>query len=105
MRPGMGFLHDLVGIEVSWSGPSLVRHDTRKNQEEAGMKEIRFRVPDMSCGHCEAAVRGSLETLEGVETVAVSLETKEVAVRSIVELDLADLMGAVSAVGFTPEAV
>ncbi|MBT8398134.1 MAG: heavy-metal-associated domain-containing protein, partial [Gemmatimonadetes bacterium] len=29
------------------------------------MKEIRFRVPDMTCGHCEAAVRGVLETLEG----------------------------------------
>ncbi len=68
------------------------------------MKETRFRVPDMTCGHCEAAVRGSLETLEGVEALDVSLETKEVKVRSIAELDLTDLMGAVRAVGFTPEA-
>jgi copper chaperone CopZ len=67
------------------------------------MKETHFKVPDMSCGHCEAAVRGSLEGVEGVEGVEVSLETKTVSVRSIQELDAHDLMAAVEAVGFTPE--
>jgi copper chaperone CopZ len=49
-------------------------------------------------------VRGALELLEGVETVEVSLETKLVTVRSIHELDQEDLMGAIRATGFTPEA-
>ncbi|MGD2120415.1 MAG: heavy metal-associated domain-containing protein [Gemmatimonadota bacterium] len=68
------------------------------------MNETRLRVPDMSCGHCEASVRGALERLEGVETINVSLETKLVTVRSIHELDQEDLMGAIRAAGFTPEA-
>jgi copper chaperone CopZ len=70
-----------------------------------GMKETRMRVPDMSCGHCEASIRGALEGLEGVESVDVSLETKTVVVRSIEELGAEDLMGAVSSVGFSPETV
>ena len=68
------------------------------------MKEMRMRVPDMSCGHCEASVRGALEGLEGVESIEVSLDTKLVTVRSIQELDEPDLMAAIRAAGFTPEA-
>ena len=69
------------------------------------MKETQFSVPDMSCGHCVASVKGALEVVEGVEAVEVRLETKMVTVRSIVELDSYDLMAAVKAVGFTPESV
>ncbi len=69
------------------------------------MTETQLRVPDMSCGHCEASVRGALERLEGVESIEVSLETKLVTVRSIQELDHLDLMGAIRAAGFTPEAL
>ncbi len=69
------------------------------------MKETQLLVPDMSCGHCEAAVRGALERLEGVAGIHVFLETKLVKVRSIHELDEEDLMGAVRAAGFTPEAI
>ena len=69
------------------------------------MKETRMRVPDMMCGHCEASIRGALESLEGVEDVEVLLETKLVVVRSIEELAPQDLLGAVSSVGFSPEAV
>jgi copper chaperone len=36
------------------------------------MIEARFDVPDMSCGHCKAAVEGELNRLSGVEhSVAV----------------------------------
>ena len=69
------------------------------------MKETQFSVPDMSCGHCVASVQRALEILEGVEGVEVSLETKLVTVRSIMELDEYDLMAAVKAVGFTPESI
>ena len=39
-----------------------------------------YRVEDMSCGHCEAAVRGEVEQVSGVETVEVDLGSKRVAV-------------------------
>ena len=31
------------------------------------MTEKTFNVPDMSCGHCKAAVEGGLKELPGVE--------------------------------------
>ena len=39
-----------------------------------------FRVPDMSCDHCRAAVREGLMAVEGVTAVDVDLETKLVSV-------------------------
>ena len=69
------------------------------------MKETTLRVPDMSCGHCVATVQRSLETLEGVESVDVSLETKMVIVRSIEELGDNDFLEAIKATGFSPESV
>lgn len=37
-------------------------------------------VEGMSCGHCEKAVKGALGELDGVKSVLVNLETKEVQV-------------------------
>ncbi len=71
--------------------------------KETGMKETRMKVPDMSCGHCVATVQRALETLEGVESVDVSLETKVVIVRAIQELEAYDLLETVRETGFTPE--
>ena len=67
------------------------------------MKETRLRIPDMSCGHCVAAVQRALETLEGVETVEVSLDTKVANIRAIQELTVADLVSAVQGAGYSPE--
>ena len=69
------------------------------------MKETRLKVPDMSCGHCVATVERALETLEGVESVGVSLETKMVIVRSIEELGDYDFLETIRATGFSPESV
>ncbi len=44
------------------------------------MTEHRFHVPDMSCEHCERAVRNELLKVAGVFDVDVNLETKVVAV-------------------------
>ena len=44
------------------------------------MSEIKFHVPGMSCGHCEAAVKGEVSKVTGVAGVAVDLETKIVTV-------------------------
>ncbi|WP_343750518.1 copper chaperone CopZ [Lentibacillus halophilus] len=35
-------------------------------------------VKGMTCGHCESAVKGALENLEGVQTVNVNLDTGKV---------------------------
>ena len=67
------------------------------------MKEIRLLIPDMSCGHCVAAVQRALETLEGVETAEVSLDTKVANIRAIHELAVADLVSAVRGAGYSPE--
>ena len=45
------------------------------------MTEITYTVPDMSCGHCQAAVTAELEAVAGVTGVDVDLETKLVVVR------------------------
>ena len=44
------------------------------------MDELRFFVPDMTCGHCVAAVRTELGKVTGVRTVDVDLENKVVVV-------------------------
>jgi copper chaperone len=38
------------------------------------MTEKTLRVPDMSCGHCKAAVEGELSKLSGVKRANADLE-------------------------------
>jgi copper chaperone len=38
------------------------------------MTEQTLRVPDMSCGHCKAAVEGELNKLSGVERANADVE-------------------------------
>ncbi len=66
------------------------------------MTEKKLKVPDMSCGHCKAAVEGELNKLPGVEranadvargTVEVSYEEGTVATK--------DLKGAIEEAGYT----
>jgi copper chaperone len=45
------------------------------------MTEITYRVPDMSCSHCEHAVSTQVGAVPGVRSVAVDLDTKLVLVR------------------------
>jgi copper chaperone CopZ len=39
-----------------------------------------YDVPDISCGHCEAAISAEVGALPGVERVEVDLEHRRVAV-------------------------
>ena len=66
------------------------------------MAEKTLKVPDMSCGHCKAAVEGELYKLSGVEranadvgrgTVEVSYEVGTVTTE--------DLKGAIEEAGYT----
>ncbi len=45
------------------------------------MIDVTLTVPDMSCGHCKAAVEGELNALFGVESSSADPEKGTVAVR------------------------
>ena len=57
-----------------------------------------YTVDGMSCGHCEAAVRDEVETVEGVEQVEVDLASKQVVVRG--HFADADVRGAIKQAGY-----
>jgi copper chaperone len=66
------------------------------------MTEKTLRVPDMSCGHCKAAVEGELSKLSGVERANADVE------RGTVEVSYDDskvsteqLKGAIEEAGYT----
>jgi copper chaperone len=46
------------------------------------MTEIKLTVPDMSCGHCVAAITGALQRLDAQAEVATDLTHHEVRVRT-----------------------
>ncbi|MEI7618207.1 MAG: heavy-metal-associated domain-containing protein [Actinomycetota bacterium] len=65
------------------------------------MNTLSFTVPGMTCGHCEAAVKGEISKLDGVTDVTVDLGTKVVVV-SGADLDQASIFAAVDEAGFEP---
>jgi copper chaperone len=66
------------------------------------MTEKTLRVPDMSCGHCKAAVEGELNKLSGVERANADVERGTVEV-SYDEgtVTTEDLKGAIEEAGYT----
>jgi copper chaperone len=66
------------------------------------MTEKTLGVPDMSCGHCKAAVEGELNKLSGVRKANPDVETSTVEVtydeRTVTTEDLKD---AIEEVGYT----
>ena len=66
------------------------------------MTDKTFKVPDMSCGHCRAAVEGELNKLSGVEHSNADFEKGIVEVRyddGRVTTD--ELRGAIEEAGYT----
>lgn len=59
-----------------------------------------FRVPGMTCGHCEQAVTTEVMKISGVEAVKVDLDSKNVEVTSDRDLSWSDLVAAVDEAGF-----
>ena len=66
------------------------------------MTEKTFNVPDMSCGHCKAAVEGALNNRSGVERANADIATGTVEV-SYDEgtVTTEDLLGAIEEAGYT----
>ena len=63
------------------------------------MKTVEYTVPDMSCGHCEAAVKQEVSALAGVTDVIVDLESKRVEVTGN-DLDDAAIRAAIEEAGY-----
>lgn len=60
-----------------------------------------FRVSDMTCGHCEKAIRNEIEDLDAQAQVSVDLNSKEVSVQS--QQSLESVQKAIEEAGYTPE--
>lgn len=58
----------------------------------------RFLVPDMSCGHCKAAVENAVRTLDAEARVDVDLDAKTVEIGT--SKGEADVLAALEAAGF-----
>jgi copper chaperone len=63
------------------------------------MNELTFSVPGMTCGHCEAAVKGEVGKVAGVAGVSVDLDTKIVTVDGD-GLDREAIVAAIDEAGF-----
>lgn len=69
------------------------------------MSEIlTYTVAGMHCGHCEAAVKGEVGSIDGVAGVEVDLEAKRVTVRGE-HLDDGAVRGAIAEAGYDAVAV
>jgi copper chaperone len=66
------------------------------------MTEITFRVPDMNCAHCKAAVEGELNNLAGVNSSSADVEKGTVEVTyDEGTVSTEDLKGAIEEAGYT----
>ena len=66
------------------------------------MTDTTFKVPDMSCDHCKAAVEGELNKLSGVENSNADLENGTVVVRfDESRVSTEQLKGAIEEAGYT----
>lgn len=63
------------------------------------MTTLILEVPGMSCGHCEAAVKGEVAKVAGVGAVDVDLTTKLVTVVGD-DLDLQAITEAIDEAGY-----
>ena len=43
-------------------------------------QQLTYSVPDVSCGHCRAAISAEVEKLPGIASVEVDLQAKRVTV-------------------------
>jgi copper chaperone CopZ len=60
---------------------------------------VTYTVPAIHCAHCAMSIREEISEIEGVEDVAVDLDTKVVTVRGR-ELDDAALRAAIEEAGY-----
>ncbi len=64
------------------------------------INKTTLTVEGMSCGHCSKSVTEALQALDGIKTVTVTLDTKQVELEHDAGLDLALARAAIEAIGF-----
>ncbi|WP_106816630.1 heavy-metal-associated domain-containing protein [Microbacterium timonense] len=65
------------------------------------MAEVQYKVTGMSCGHCEASVRGEVSKLAGVEDVQVSAAAGTLKIVSTSALSDDAVIAAVDEAGYS----
>ncbi len=65
--------------------------------------EIILKVPDMSCGHCVAAIEGAVQPLAGVTAVTADLDSKTVKVQCEPAVTYEAVAAVIEDQGFTVE--
>lgn len=60
----------------------------------------QFKVPDMSCGHCEKAITGALKKAGADVEVKIDLSAKTVDVKNLPDETVSHLL---KDLGYTPE--
>jgi copper chaperone len=66
------------------------------------MTKKTFNVPDMSCGHCKAAVEGALNKISGVESANADIVKGTVEVSyDESTMTTEDLLGTIQVAGYT----
>jgi len=60
---------------------------------------VTYTVPAIHCGHCAMSIREEVSEVDGVEDVAVDLDSKVVTVRGL-ELDDTALRAAIVEAGY-----
>ncbi|MCR2817175.1 heavy-metal-associated domain-containing protein [Microbacterium jiangjiandongii] len=64
------------------------------------MTTSEYQVTGMTCGHCEAAVRGEVAKIAGVDDVQVSAQTGRLVISAAAPVADADVLAAVDEAGY-----
>ncbi|GGP74528.1 heavy-metal-associated domain-containing protein [Saccharothrix coeruleofusca] len=65
------------------------------------MSESVFTVSGMTCGHCVSSVTEEISRIDGVQNVAVELDSGKVAITSALPVAEDDVRAAVTEAGYT----
>ena len=63
--------------------------------------QIKFTVPEISCGHCKETIESPINSLENVDTGNVDSDQKSVEVKSSSDLDLSLVSTMLDEQGYT----
>jgi copper chaperone CopZ len=72
---------------------------SRPNEKEWVMSTLSYRVPGVSCAHCQQAIEGEVSQVTGVESVEVDLDAKTVTVQGD-PLDEVAIVAAIDEAGY-----
>jgi copper chaperone len=63
-------------------------------------EKTEYKVTGMSCGHCEASVRGEVSKIAGVEEISVDAASGSLVIGSAAPIADADVRAAVEEAGY-----